>query len=194
MKKNILVLGPSRAGKTTLTKKLNEELNYSVVCFDSIVHAFEQSFPQLGICFGEGAVNTATNLADFLAHYFNVLSHRAKEKNGVSFAAEGGYFDFDKILLAMKKYDILKEFLCIGLVYNNKTPDELFNDIRKNDTEGDWSNNCDDETLKKCVNIFTEDNKLMYDKFRKHDFIIYDVSNNRDQILDKIVSDIKHML
>ena len=98
MRKNILVLGPSRSGKTTLTKKLNEVLNYSIVSFDSIVYAFEQSFPQLGICFGDGAENTASNLADFLTHYLSVLSYRSKQKNGVKFTAEGGYFDFEKIL------------------------------------------------------------------------------------------------
>jgi adenylate kinase family enzyme len=92
MRKNILILGPSRAGKTTLTKKLNEALNYSIVCFDSIIYAFEQSFPQLEICFGERAQNTAANLADFLTHYFRVLSYRSEEKNGVKFAAEGGYY------------------------------------------------------------------------------------------------------
>ena len=191
MRKNILILGPSRAGKTTLTKKLNEILNYSVVCFDSIIYAFEQSFPQLGICSGDGAENTAANLADFLTNYFRILSYRSEQKNGVKFAAEGGYFDFEKIMLAMNNYDMIKNFLFIGLVYNNKTPDELFDDIRKNDTEGDWSYNCDDDTLKKCANIFVEDSRLMYGQFQKHNFMIYDVSNNRKQVLNKIVNDIQ---
>jgi len=177
--KNILILGPSRAGKTTLTRKLNEALNYSVVCFDSIVYAFEQSFPQLGICSGGGAENTAASLANFLTHYFRILSYRSEEKNGVKFAAEGGYFDFEKIMPAMNDYDMIKDFLFIGLVYNNKTPDELFDDIRKNDTEGDWSYNCDDDTLRKCADIFIEDSGLMYDKFQKYNFMIYDVSNGR---------------
>jgi GTPase SAR1 family protein len=190
MRKNILILGPSRAGKTTLTKKLNEALNYSVVCFDSIIYAFEQSFPQLGICSGDGAENTAANLADFLTHYFDMLSYRSNEKNGIKFAAEGGYFDFEKIMLAMNNYEMTKDFLFIGLVYNNKTPDELFEDIRKNDTEGDWSYNCDDDALKKCVNIFIEDSSRMYDKFQKHNFMIYDVSDNREQVLNRIVNDV----
>jgi len=193
MRKNILILGPSRSGKTKLTKKLNAELNYSIVCFDSIVYAFEQSFPQLGICFGDGAKNTAANLSDFLVHYFRVLSYRSEDKNGVKFAAEGGYFDFEKIMPAMNNYGMTKDFLFIGLVYNNKTPDELFDDIRKNDIEGDWSYNCDDDTLKKCVNIFIEDSRQMYDKLQRHNFMIYDVSNDREQTLNKIVNDVKRM-
>ena len=189
--KNILILGPSRVGKTTLTKKLNEVLNYSIVCLDSIIYAFEQSFPQLGICCGDGAENTAVNLAGFLIHYFDVLLHRSKEKNGVKFIAEGGYFDFEKIMFAMNEHEKTDGFIFIGLVYNNLTPDKLFNDIRKNDTEGDWSYNCDDDLLKKCVNIFIEDSKEMTEQFKKHNFMIYDVSNDREQVLNKIINDIK---
>ena len=194
MKKNILILGPSRAGKTTLTKKLNEVLNYSVVCFDSIIYAFEESFPQLGICHGVGGEKTAANLAMFLTHYFRILSYRSGLKNGVKIAAEGGYFDFDKIIPAMEKYEIANDFLFVGLVYNNKTPDELYDDIRKNDNEGDWTYTCDDEQLRKCTDIFINDSKLLYDKFQKHNFMVYDVSNNREQILDRVVNDIKSKL
>ena len=107
MSKNVLILGPSRAGKTTLTKKLNETLNYSIVCFDNLIHAFEESFPQLGICHGVGGDKTAANIAEFLTHYLRVLSHRSDFRNGVKFAAEGGYFDFEKIMFLMNKYEKL---------------------------------------------------------------------------------------
>ena len=192
MKQNILILGPSRAGKTTLTKKLNEELNYSIINFDNLVHAFEVSFPQLEICFGAGAENTATNIAMFLTHYLHVLSIRSNQKNGIKFAAEGGYFDFVKIMSEINRKEMARDFLFIGLVYNNKTPDELFHDIRKNDTKEDWSYNCDDETLKKCVDIFINDSKQLYDQFKEYNFMIYDVSNNREQVLNDIINDIKY--
>ena len=189
--KNILILGPSRAGKTTLTKKLNDELKYSIVNFDNLVHAFENSFPQLGICFGEEGINTAANMAMFLTHYLRALSWRSNQKNGIKFAAEGGYFDFDNIMQKMNEYEMTKDFIFIGLVYNNKTAEEFYNDIRKNDTTDDWSYNCDDDTLKKCAEIFVEDSKLMYEKFKEHNFMIYDVSENREHVLSKIINDVK---
>jgi len=189
--KNILILGPSRSGKTTLAKKLNAELGYSVVCFDNIVYAFGQAFPQLGICHGSGAGGTAANLADFLIHYFRALTDRHGHRDGVKFAAEGGFFEFDKIIPAMNEYGMADDFLFVGLVFGEKTPEELFRDIKKHDVPSDWSYNCDDETLMKCAEIFIEDSRQMREKFLRHRFMIYDVSSDRGLIMDEIISDIK---
>jgi len=46
MKKNIILLVPGRSGKTTLAKKLNEALNYSVICTDDLYIGFEEGMPQ----------------------------------------------------------------------------------------------------------------------------------------------------
>ena len=38
--KNIIIAGPSRAGKSTLARKINEELNYYVISVDKLVAVF----------------------------------------------------------------------------------------------------------------------------------------------------------
>jgi len=43
----IFIAGWSRIGKTTLAKKINEELNYFVLRFDKIVATFGRAYPQL---------------------------------------------------------------------------------------------------------------------------------------------------
>ena len=47
--KNIIIAGPSRAGKTTLARKINEELNYFVISVDKLVATFQGAYPQLNI-------------------------------------------------------------------------------------------------------------------------------------------------
>ena len=45
--KNIIIAGPSRAGKTALARKLNEELNVFVISIDKLVAVFQGAYPQL---------------------------------------------------------------------------------------------------------------------------------------------------
>jgi len=40
--KNIIIVGPSRAGKTTLARKINEELNYFVINNDKLMLRSEE--------------------------------------------------------------------------------------------------------------------------------------------------------
>jgi uridine kinase len=43
--KNIIIAGPSRAGKSTLARKINEELNCFVVSLDKLVATFQGAYP-----------------------------------------------------------------------------------------------------------------------------------------------------
>ncbi len=114
--------------------------------------------------------------------------------NGNRFVMEGGYFNFDKIVPALKAYGIdeLKDrFLLIGLVQNKKTVDELVNDFKKYDTQSDWTYGFSDDDLKEISEDVISYSRFMTDHLTKHGFTIYDTSNNRDQVFDSIVEDIK---
>ena len=45
--KNIIIVGPGRNGKTTLARKINEELNFFVINLDKLMTAFGKAYPQL---------------------------------------------------------------------------------------------------------------------------------------------------
>ena len=66
MKKNILIIGPARVGKTTLSRKLNEQLKYSTVNLDDIISTFETAYPQLKIKHDGNDTKVATNFAPFV--------------------------------------------------------------------------------------------------------------------------------
>ena len=194
MKKNIIIIGTGRVGKTTLAKKLNEGLNYSVIGTDDIITAFERSFHQLGIGNANTPETTAANLAPFLAHFIGGLTYRSSCYNGTNYVFEGSgsHFDFEKMLPILDMYDEWKDnHLLIGLIYPNLTPDEIFNDIRAHDAESDWTYNISDDELKSHAILLAEYSRNFRDNFQKYDPIIYDVSKNRAQVLDNIVNDIK---
>jgi hypothetical protein len=206
--KNIIIAGPSRAGKSTLAKKINEELNYFVISLDKLVATFQGAYPQLDIRLNWNRRKTTDNLAPFLGHFLGAFSSnhgvayelnlQAHAVEGNRFVLEGGYFNFEKILPILKLYEIeeLKDnFLLIGLVQNKKTADEFVNDFKKYDTEDDWTYGFNDDELREFA---TQDaipfSQSMTDHLVEYGFTIYDTSTEREQVLDQIVEDIKSKL
>jgi hypothetical protein len=203
--KNIIIVGPSRAGKTTLARKINEELNYFVISVDKLAATFQGAYPQLNIKLAWNRRKTTDNLAPFLGHFLGAFSSshgvayelnlRAHAVKGNRFVLEGAYFNFEKILPILKLYEIeeLKDkFFLIGLVQNKKTADEFVNDFKKYDTEDDWTYGFDDDELREYA---SQDaipfSRSMTDHLVKYGFTIYDTSTEREQVFDKIVEDIK---
>lgn len=206
--KNIIIAGSGRAGKTTLARKINEELNYFVISVDKLIATFQGAYPQLNIKLAWNRRKTTDNLAPFLGHFLGAFSSshgvayelnlRAHAVKGNRFVLEGGHFNFEKILPILKMYEIeeLKDnFLLIGLVQNKKTADEFFNDFRKYDTEDDWTYGFDDDELREYASQDAiPSSRSMTDHLVKYGFTIYDTSTEREQVFDKIVEDIKSKL
>lgn len=203
--KNIIIAGPSRAGKSTLARKINEELGCFVISLDKLVAVFNGAYPQLDIRLNWDREKTTDNLAPFLGHFLGAFSSnhgvayelnlRAHTVEGNRFVLEGGYFNFDKILPVLKMYGIeeLKDnFILIGLVQNKKTADEFVSDFRKYDTEDDWTYHLNDDDLRDYA---SEDavpfSRSMTDHLVKYGFTIYDTSAEREQVFAQIIADIK---
>ena len=202
--KSIIIVGVGRNGKTTLAKKINEEFNYFVINLDKLMTVFDRAYPQLDVRIAWDYYKATENVTPFLGHFFGIFSSSkgfAGDLNlakhavpGSRFVFEGGHFDFDKIAEIMETYGIGKlkdNFTLIGLVQQNKTEDDFFRDIRKYDTEDEWTYGLDDEELLGLCGYLVEDNQFMYEKFVKHGFNIYDTGSDRERVFDKIISDIK---
>ena len=204
--KNIIIAGPSRAGKSTLAKKINEELHYFVISTDKLVATFQGAYPQLNIRLAWNREKTTDNIAPFLGHFLGMFSsadgrgllpysHGAVRGN--RFVLEGGYFNFEKIVPILKTYGIeeLKDnFLLIGLVQNKKTVDEFVSDFKKYDTEDDWTYHFNNDDLREVSEDAISFSRSMSDHLAKYGFTIYDTSKEREQVLDQIIEDIKSKL
>lgn len=206
--KNIIISGPSRAGKTTLARRISEDLDYFVISLDKLVATFQGAYPQLDIRLNWNREKTTDNLAPFLGHLLGTFSSshgvayelnlRAHAVKGNRFVLEGGYFDFEKISSILRMYGIeeLKDhFVLIGLVQNGKTVDEFVSDFRKYDTEDDWTYGLDDDELREYASQEAIPfSRSMTDHLLEYGFTIYDTSTEREQVFDQIIEDIKSRL
>ncbi len=204
--KNIIIAGPSRAGKSTLARKLNEELNCFVISLDKIVATFQGAYPQLDIRLNWNREKTTDNLAPFLGHFLGmfasadgrgVLPYSHGAVKGNRFVMEGGYFDFEQIVHILKTYgmkELKDNFLLIGLVQNKKTVDAFVSDFRKYDTEDDWTYNLSEDDLRDVAEDAISFSRSMTDHLVKYGFAIYDTSTDRERVLEQIVEDIQSEL
>ena len=204
--KNIIIAGASRAGKSTLARKINDELNYFVINLDKLVAVFQEAYPQLDIRLNWHRGKTTDNIAPFLGHFLGMFSsadgrgllqysHGVVKEN--HFVLEGGYINIEKILPILKMYGIEEaqdKFILIGLVQNEKTVDEFVSDFKKYDTKDDWTYGFSDDDLREIAESEISYSRSITDYLLKFGFTVYDTSKERDKVLNKIIEDIKSNL
>lgn len=186
MKKNILIIGAARSGKTTLAKMFVKEKGYSLISIDNIVSGFE-AYPDLKIHHDGNDIETSKNLAPFLKRLFIELSEGSAFYDDIKFVIEGTHIDFEYLMDFLKSDEYKDKYEIIGLTYNTLNEDVMFDNIKEHDTEDDWTYWCTDEELKGNVRYFVEKNKFFNDKFKEYNIKSYDTSDNRDDVLRKII-------
>ncbi|MDR1692141.1 MAG: hypothetical protein LBR72_02175 [Oscillospiraceae bacterium] len=187
--RHIIICGPSRAGKTTLARRIGEELGHFVIHIDKLVTVFQRAYPRLDIRLNWDRDKTTENLAPFLGHFLGLFHADSRP-----FVLEGGYFDFDRLAPFLKRYGMPEardSFILIGLAQNHKTPDEFVRDFRKYDTPGDWTYPLSDEDLREVAEDAVPYSRSMTGHMLKHGFTVYDTSNERERVFQEILADLK---
>lgn len=188
MYKNIFIMGPGRAGKTTLSKMINRKYGYSIISIDDIVTALEV-FPEIHITWEGNHVKTAEQMAPFLIKYLKELSEGNKFYDGCKTVIEGTDIDFEKLI----PYINQEKTLLIGLTYNERTKEDMFNIIREHDTEDDWSYYLSDEKLREYCEYYMEINEFFDRKFKEYNIPSFDTSFEREKVLNKIMDNLEDL-
>lgn len=192
MDKNILIIGAARSGKTTLAKKIAKEKGYSLISIDDIVSGFE-AYPELQIHHDGDAVDTAKRLAPFLIKYFKELSEGNTFYDGIKSVIEGTHIDFEQVMPFLQSDKYREKYVVIGLTFNDLTEQQLYDSIKKYDTEDDWTYWCDDEELKGNVRYFIDRNKYFNEMFHKYGIPTFDTSFDRESVLNDVINRLENL-
>ena len=190
MKKNILIVGASRCGKTSLARKLHHECNHSVISIDDIISGLE-AYPELKISHKGDRAMTAKNFAPFLEKYLIELSEGPNFYGDVKSAIEGSYVDFESLMPFLQSEKYKRKYEIIGLTINEETPEDLYQNIKSHDTEDDWTYWLTDEELKNEANGIVIKNQFFREQFTKYHIKSYDTSKNREMVLEQIIMDLR---
>ena len=126
-------------------------------------------------------------MSNFLIKYLKELSEGNKFYDGCKTVIEGTDIDFERLIPNIDQ----NKYLLIGLTYNQKTKEDLFNTIRKYDTEDDWTYYLTDEQLEEYCEQYIKINNYFNDKFKKYNIMSFDTSNNREKVLTEIVNSLE---
>lgn len=189
MKKNILIMGAPRCGKTTLAKKFVKEKGYSIISIDDIVSGLS-AYRSLNIKHDASDSQTSTYLAPFLLKYFTDLSEGSIFYDDIKYVIEGTHIDFELLMPFLQSDKYKEKYKLIGLTYNDATEESIYNDIKKYDTEDEWTYWRTNEELVGDIGFFIKRNKFFDEKFKEYNIETYDVSKNRDEVLNSIVENL----
>jgi GTPase SAR1 family protein len=188
MYKNIFIIGPGRSGKTTLAKMINKKYGYSIISIDDIVTSLE-TFSELDINWKTENRKASEKMAPFLIKYIKELSEGNKFYDGCKCVIEGTDVDFEKLIPNINQ----EKTLVIGLTYNDKTKEDLFNSIRKYDTEDDWSYYLSDDELMEQCNRYIEINSFFNSKLKEYNIPTFDTSFDREKVLNYIMDNLEDL-
>lgn len=179
--KNIIIFGRTRVGKSTLAKKIADILPYQILRADPLRDSFSNCFSELGIGIDTAISNDKYQF--FLYDYLCRMTYEAKEKYG--YVLEGFEISMDTI----KKYFLNDDNLlyCLGTL--DISAEEFVQNIRKYDTEYDWTYNMDKKELLKFAKGELQASKRLQEICYQNNIPFYNTSIDREKTLNLIVED-----
>lgn len=100
----------------------------------------------------------------------------------VNYVFEGAYFDMNDIIKLNKNFIVI-------LLIHGLNAQKIFENIRNNDTEKDWTKKkSDQELLDYCKNL--ENMDRYFEKNFSEDALIYRTGKNRKKVFQKIIEQI----
>lgn len=174
--KNIIILGSSRAGKSTLASLICKKYNYSYVSGDSIRNAFINIYPELGYT----TKNTIEKIEFCKFINFIINQNNIHLKRDV-------YYVIDSADISIQNAkDIFKNSLIIAIGCKNIDEKELAENIKNNDTKLDWTYGYSDNDLKDIAHRTIKRSKEIYNECVEMQIPYFDTSINRKNTYDKI--------
>ncbi len=177
--KVILISGNKRAGKTTLSVKLQKEAGYNYYSFDNIMDATEEVFDVN--CVDE------KHYMKFLEEYVEFCLKQA-ENYGINSVIDTIYY-MPKDLIDFK---YIKDIDVYYLSNMDATEENIREDFKKYSAPYDWPSYVSEEDIERNVNFLLKQNELLKEECGKYGYRLINTSReeNRNKIINSLFNEI----
>ena len=182
--KNVIILGCPRAGKTTLAGILNKRLGMNIFSIDSLVSAFRDNFEEININHHSPINQKSIQLSPFVYSYSKKITHEYPYHN---FVIEGWHVLPKDLIPLFNK----EKYLIICLGYPEANIDNMFNLIRKYDTNYSTTFNLSDEDLRNLVTRSKQYSQELFKQSLELNIKFFDTYENRNEKISQILEYIK---
>lgn len=179
--KNIIILGPSRVGKSSLSSLLCKKFNFSYISGDSIRNAFMNIYPELGY-------NTKNTInKDEFCKFINWIVN----ENNIHLKRDV-YYVIDSTDISIKNaLAYFENSLIILLGSKDITPEVMANNMKKYDVELDWTYGYSEKELLEISNEIIMKSNEIYKESLENNILYFDTSSNRNEIYNAIINKIE---
>lgn len=184
-RKHIIIAGVPRAGKTTLCSYLAKSLKYQHLTMDAVVKGIQYAFPETGVAH--------TDRWDFLKTSKDLINFIKKVSSTCTYDKLPYRLAFDIYHITPQEYSENIDKNCCDIYflgYPNISLEEKFKEIRKFDTEYDWTSKRDDEIVKTHIKDYIEISKWLEEECKKYNLPFIDVSQGRESKLKELANKI----
>ncbi len=184
-RKHIIIAGVPRAGKTTLCSYLAKSLKYQHLTMDAVVKGIQYAFPKTGV--------VHTDRWDFLKTSKDLINFIKKVSSTCTYDKLPYRLAFDIYHITPQEYSENIDKNCCDIYflgYPNISLEEKFKEIRKFDTEYDWTSKRDDEIVKTHIKDYIEISKWLEEECKKYNLPFIDVSQGRESKLKELANKI----
>ena len=186
--KNVAIFGSSRSGKSTLAKMIAKEFtNYHIIIVDDIRWAFQQTLPNNNINSTGGA-----GMEEDFPNFLSTLFYKSIKRND----GEINYIVETCDITPKKAKELFnrENTILLFLGTPNQTIEQHFEEIRKYQTERDWTYDRSDEHILEHSKHWILKSKEYEEECRELNIWYVDTSFNRNEILNDNLIKIEKMI